>query len=403
MAGTRQIFWNAISTNFVFILANPCNYIIRSTYSNRLNIEYSRLSQPLPSLIFIPDITGFTNFVNKTEVSHGQHIIAELLEILIDANDLDLTLSEIEGDAILFYKHQQAPGPEAIAQQAEKMFFNFHSHLKKYESQRICQCGACKTAFNLTLKIIAHSGELDFIKVKERTKPYGSDLILAHRLLKNNIKGREYLLLTDDYLKTQSHENWTPPDWLTLENGMTEYENLGEVNYRFASLSPLRQSIPEIPAKSPGLTSRKPVINKVHIEKPRDQVFETVIDFEKRMQWNKFANEIKYDKDHVNQVGAKHVCVFDNTTISFETVTNDFGREYLVYGERVLNPPKIVKEMVQYFILAENGSGTNVQVETHYQLKPLIGFVMNPFLRRTMYKLSGKALQSLKSWCESQD
>ena len=361
------------------------------------------MSKPLPSLIFIPDISGFTQFVNKTEIAHGQHIIAELLEILIDANDLDLTLSEIEGDAILFYKHREAPDTEAVVRQAEKMFFDFHSHLKKYESQRICQCGACKTAFNLTLKVIVHSGELDFIKVKGRTKPYGSDLILAHRLLKNNIQGKEYLLLTDDYLKTQSPQALSLPHWASLENGMTDYEELGKVCYQYTSLSPLRQSIPEPPAKSPALTSRKPVISKVHIEKPRVEVFETVIDFEKRMKWNKFAKDIKFDKDHVNQVGAKHICVFDDTTVSFESVTNDFGKEYLVYGERVLDPPKIVKEMVQYFILAENGHGTNVQVETHYELKPVIGFIMNPFLRRTMRRLSEKALQSLKTWCESQD
>lgn len=38
------------------------------------------------ALIFIPDISGFTNFVTKTEIQHSNHIITELIELLIDAN-----------------------------------------------------------------------------------------------------------------------------------------------------------------------------------------------------------------------------------------------------------------------------------------------------------------------------
>lgn len=55
------------------------------------------------ALIFIPDISGFTQFVSDTEINHAHHITEELLEILIDANRIGLLVSEIEGDAILFY------------------------------------------------------------------------------------------------------------------------------------------------------------------------------------------------------------------------------------------------------------------------------------------------------------
>ena len=53
------------------------------------------------ALIYIPDISGFTKFVTQTEISHSNHIIAELIEIIINANDLNLQISEIEGDAVL--------------------------------------------------------------------------------------------------------------------------------------------------------------------------------------------------------------------------------------------------------------------------------------------------------------
>ena len=59
------------------------------------------------SLLFLPDISGFTNFVQTTEVEHSQHVISELLEVLIRANTEDLQLAEIEGDALFFSKKKR--------------------------------------------------------------------------------------------------------------------------------------------------------------------------------------------------------------------------------------------------------------------------------------------------------
>ena len=61
------------------------------------------------SLLFLPDISGFTEFVQTTEVGHSQHIISELLQLLIDADILDLELAEVEGDALFFYKVSSFP------------------------------------------------------------------------------------------------------------------------------------------------------------------------------------------------------------------------------------------------------------------------------------------------------
>ena len=139
------------------------------------------------SLLFIPDISGFTKFVTDTEINHSQHIIAELLEIIIDSNELGLTVSEIEGDAVLFYQYRKIPPLDKILNQAKTMFLAFHRHLKRYESNRVCECGACSTASGLSLKVIVHGGNITLINVKDREKPYGPDVILVHRLLKNNI------------------------------------------------------------------------------------------------------------------------------------------------------------------------------------------------------------------------
>ena len=97
-----------------------------------------------PTLLFIPDISGFTRFVTDTEITHSQHIIEELLEVLIDANNIGLEISEIEGDAILFYRYSDELTAAEILTQVRTMFVQFHAHLKKFESQRICNCGGVR-------------------------------------------------------------------------------------------------------------------------------------------------------------------------------------------------------------------------------------------------------------------
>ena len=54
-------------------------------------------------LIFIPDISGFSKFVSNTDIEHSQHIIEELLETLINANEIGLQISEIEGKKIVVF------------------------------------------------------------------------------------------------------------------------------------------------------------------------------------------------------------------------------------------------------------------------------------------------------------
>jgi hypothetical protein len=77
------------------------------------------------------------------------------------------------------------------------MFDNFHKQLQIIERDSVCQCGACKSATNLTLKFIAHYGYIKEIKVAAFVKATGIDMIVAHRLLKNDVDSHEYILMTE--------------------------------------------------------------------------------------------------------------------------------------------------------------------------------------------------------------
>ncbi|MDM0025233.1 DUF2652 domain-containing protein [Variovorax saccharolyticus] len=186
-------------------------------------------------LFFIPDISGFTQFVTETEMSHSQHIIQELLELLVDADELGLEVSEFEGDAVLFFRTGMPPSLAELLAQAKKMFMDFHAHLKKIESLRVCQCGACSSVSRLSLKFVAHLGPARTMQVKGHSKFIGKSIIVAHRLLKNSVPESEYLLVSQELVDQLADGAATGE---LFETGSTSYEAIGEIAYRHHSMVP---------------------------------------------------------------------------------------------------------------------------------------------------------------------
>ena len=188
------------------------------------------------ALLFIPDISGFTEFVQHTAIQHSRHIISELQELLIDNNITGLQLAEIEGDALFFYRIGEVDIKQ-IREQVKRMYIAFHTYLQRYEYEKICQCCVCSSVYNLSLKFIIHYGDIEFISVKDTNKPYGSNVIKVHRLLKNDVPISEYTLFTEDVdqetLKTAEY---------TLQ---TNYD-FGNINYAYESLSDYKTELPEI-------------------------------------------------------------------------------------------------------------------------------------------------------------
>ena len=187
-------------------------------------------------LIFIPDISGFTHFVNSVEIDHSEHIIHELLEVILDTNEMNLDVSEIEGDAILFYKLGPIPDLDLAYKQVERMFLSFHRHLEWYESMRTCHCNACISVINLTLKIITHYGEFKEYKVRNFRKLIGKDIIVARQLLKNDIPNHEYWLVSSSL--SENHPKAFKP-WMQWKHGSNKADQ-DEVFFHFAQLTPLK-------------------------------------------------------------------------------------------------------------------------------------------------------------------
>lgn len=77
-------------------------------------------------LLLIPDITGYTNFMKAARLAHARKIVAGLLESIINSTAEKWDLSEIEGDALFFYRLGAPPSFQAIHDQIDRWFKAFH-------------------------------------------------------------------------------------------------------------------------------------------------------------------------------------------------------------------------------------------------------------------------------------
>ena len=82
-----------------------------------------------PTLICIPDISGFTEFMTEVDFELGSKVVPSLLNNIIYSNEIGLKVSEIEGDAVLFYKKGELPSLNDLINQCTKFYHEFYEHI----------------------------------------------------------------------------------------------------------------------------------------------------------------------------------------------------------------------------------------------------------------------------------
>ena len=329
-------------------------------------------------LYFMPDISGFTEFVNNTEIEHSIHIISELLELLIDNNTIDLQLAEIEGDALFMYT-ENIPSYQELMTQVTKMLESFYKHTKSYENLRICSCGSCKTTTNLKLKFIVHYGELRFIKVKNIIKPYGREVIKIHRLLKNKVPINEYLLLTNEAF--QLFENQLGRTW-TIEFQSFDF---GPLKYFYKSLENLIENKKTEFENEANTENLKINIPTLTIEKifdvNRDIIFNYITELKYRHLWDKDVKRIDFDDTKVNREGTEHNCVLKLGNLKFITLPSKITENKLVYGEKTKSM-MFTKNFSYFFTLKEvNKNKTKVELTLFVELNTLGVFMRSSIMK----------------------
>jgi hypothetical protein len=194
------------------------------------------------ALLLIADIGGYTDYMqfHRSVLGHAEAATARMLDKVVRAAR-GFELVEVEGDAAFLSRDATGlDGPAAwaaVTSAAAALHRAFHTE-RRFVQLNMCPCGSCKRTDGLTLKFVAHVGEVARQTVGRRTQLVGVDVIHVHRLLKNPVDVPEYVLVTDELLGPSAVAD------VPLHEVAVDLEGIGRQRAWFADVADL----PTLPA-----------------------------------------------------------------------------------------------------------------------------------------------------------
>lgn len=155
---------------------------------------------PVHDTIFIlPDISNYTRFMTGSRFAfgHAQHIVFCLINAMVEAADPSVELSKLEGDAALFFVDADRHDSKAIGRTVADIFAAFFSERERLIRSNVCPCSSCAAIRELDLKIFVHRGEASRFSFRGSVDHFGTDVIILHRMMKNSVRGKRYVMITD--------------------------------------------------------------------------------------------------------------------------------------------------------------------------------------------------------------
>jgi hypothetical protein len=207
-------------------------------------------------LLLIADISGYTRFMitNHTARTHAHGIISDLLSAVIKEIRIPLEVNKLQGDAVFMIAQKQKDGWEAtgtaIGARLDDFMAAFDRKLTDLATSNICDCVACQQMVSLRLKVIGHYGAAVRSNIGGFDELSGVDVIVLHRLLKNDVAGSEYILLTEPAFRFLA-----PPGPYTSHR--EHYDDVGDIPLLVRTLTA------SVPAAAPRTLSWKDVVRKL--------------------------------------------------------------------------------------------------------------------------------------------
>ncbi len=187
------------------------------------------LSGGEPTCFLIADISGYTTYLAGVELDHAQDIVADLVSTVVTALRPGFRLAKLEGDAAFMYAPAGKVDGSTLLDAIERCYFGFRRRRRDVSQATACECDACIRIPDLNLKFVAHLGQASHQKMAGQAELIGSDVIVAHRLLKNHVV--EELGLTAYALLTEACVGATgiDPVAVGLIVSVESYEGVGEI------------------------------------------------------------------------------------------------------------------------------------------------------------------------------
>ena len=195
------------------------------------------LSRPESACLLIADISGYTRYLAGSELDHAQDILADLMSTVVGALRPGFRLAKLEGDAAFGYIMTDRVDGSQLLDTIERTYFAFRRRLRDISQATSCVCNACVLMPRLDLKLIAHHGSVIRHRIAGREELVGSDVIIAHRLLKNHIVERlgvrAYAMFSSACVTAMGVD----PVALGMTRYLDTYDDLGEVEAFVQDLS----------------------------------------------------------------------------------------------------------------------------------------------------------------------
>jgi len=160
-------------------------------------------------------------------------------------------------------------------------------------------------------------------------------MIVAHRLLKNDVASHEYILVTETCGDAVGHTSHDPS--LRWSKSSQAYDAIGTVKFEFATLDDYRRQI--VPsAAPPRFVVEKGDDNlEIVIDAPLKAVYQTLINVDKRPEWLEGVDTINREMTS-ERIGMQHNCVFHGLKLINTAVYRDFHEDHALYSEKVEIP-----------------------------------------------------------------
>jgi uncharacterized protein YndB with AHSA1/START domain len=187
--------------------------------------------KPEPACLAIADITGYTRFLAGSELDHAQDILADLMNTVVTSLRPMLRLAKLEGDAVFVYTLTDAVDGPAVQDTIERSYFAFQRRLRDIRQASSCECNACILVPDLDLKVVLHYGQVVLQRIGTSEELVGSDVIVVHRLLKNEVTAatgmRAYAFYTDACLAAMGLDD---PAGSGMVRHKEAFEDIGDVS-----------------------------------------------------------------------------------------------------------------------------------------------------------------------------
>ncbi len=185
---------------------------------------------PETGFLVLADLTGYTAYLSGSEIEHAPAIAGDLLETIVGRLEPPFRLVKFEGDAaFLFVEDGRADG-SLLLDAIEAAYLAFRRRLRSIDQATTCDCNSCRLAPRLDLKVFVHHGAFVWSRIAGRDELAGSDVIVAHRLLKGTgaaeARANGFALFTAAAVDALGLD----ADALQLRAGAEEIEHLGRVD-----------------------------------------------------------------------------------------------------------------------------------------------------------------------------